>query len=453
MVPRVLIIEPDATPPLGILGDGFPAHVERVRWSDDGSPPCPSDSDLLVPVGIPATPDLPALLDWARARASARPLLGVLARDAPGALLHAASRDLDDFVLWPAAPAELECRALRLLAQARDGGDAVPNRTGEIRALRSLVGESPAFRRAVERIPLVAASEASVLLAGETGTGKELAARAIHALSRRRDGPFVPVDCGALPETLFENEMFGHERGAFTDAHRRREGLVALAAGGTLFLDEVDALGSGAQAKLLRLLQERTYRPLGGDRFLRADVRILAASNRDLARAVRTSQFRADLFFRLDVLQIHLPPLREREGDAILLAESFLETLASRGEPPRSLAPAAARKLALHAWPGNVRELWTVIQRAVVFARGPRLLPADLPLTAEPSPPGEGDGEGSKTFRAARADAVAAFERTYVGELLRRNAGNITHAAREARAERRAFGRLVKKYDLRAPAP
>jgi len=447
MAHRVLIIEPDAAPPLDLLRDGFPARIERVRWGGDGPPPtAPPDSDLVVPVGIPPTPALPALLDWARAGASSRPLLGVLARDAPGVLLHAASRALDDFVLWPAGPGEIECRVLRLLGQARVETEGRPREAGagEV-ALRSLIGESPVFRRAVARIPLVAAADAAVLVTGETGTGKELAARAIHALSRRRDGPFVPVDCGALPETLFENEMFGHERGAFTDAHRRREGLVALAAGGTLFLDEVDALGSGAQAKLLRLLQEGSYRPLGGDRFLRADVRILAATNRDLEGAVRSMRFRADLFFRLDVLRLHLPPLREREGDAVRLAEFFLETLTRPGDPRRALTPAAARKLSLHPWPGNVRELWTALQRAVVFAPGPRLVPSDLALTAMPAPECEAD----KGFRDARADAVAAFERAYVGELLRRHAGNITRAAREARAERRSFGRLAKKYGLR----
>jgi DNA-binding NtrC family response regulator len=253
----------------------------------------------------------------------------------------------------------------------------------------------------------------------------------------------VPVDCSALPDTLFENEMFGHERGAFTDAHCRREGLVGLAEKGTLFLDEIDSLALGVQAKLLRLLQEKTYRPLGSDRFRTADVRILAASNRDLAEAVRLGRLRADLFFRLDVLRLRLPPLRERAADAVLLAERFLRDLG----PGRTLSPAAARKIAAHRWPGNVRELWTVVQRAWVSAEGPRILASDVELPGRVCEPVDPE----RPFKDARGAAVAEFESRYVAELLRRHGGNVTRAARAAGAERRAFGRLARKYGLRPP--
>ncbi|MEP6994016.1 MAG: sigma-54 dependent transcriptional regulator [Acidobacteriota bacterium] len=452
MSQRVLLVESHRAEdrlPLEQLIDSLEDPVVHVSWNAfDPLHLESSQADLVLAVDVPETPAALHFLEWLRTHSPTVPAFGILPVNAGDSLLSVASQSLDDFLLWPARDEELRHRVRRLLI-GPNPKEASDPRLSEEFALRRLVGQSACFRQAVARIPLVAATDVPVLITGETGTGKELVARAVHDLSHRRKGPFVPVDCSALPEHLFENEVFGHERGAFTDAHRRREGLVALAEGGTLFLDEVDSLAAAAQAKLLRLLQEKTYRPLGSERFLHADVRVLAASNRDLEAAVRRQQLRADLFFRLDVLRLHLPPLRERAGDIALLARTFLNSLQPPDAARRTLSGSALRKLSLYSWPGNVRELWTVLQRTVVFAEGPQILPQDLTL------PGSEDGKDDleRPFRAARAQAVAAFERTYVEDLLRRNGGNVTRAAREARKERRSFGRLVKKYGLRASEP
>jgi DNA-binding NtrC family response regulator len=339
--------------------------------------------------------------------------------------------------------------------------------------LAQVVGTSPVFQRVLEYIGLVGPSEAPVLLTGETGTGKEVCARCIHFLSRRRPGPFVPVDCGAIPENLAESELFGHIRGSFTGAHRDHRGLIALAEGGTLFLDEIDALSLTSQAKLLRFIQEGTYRPVGGERFLGSDIRVIAATNRNIEEAVREKQFRSDLYFRLNVLRVKIPPLRERPGDIALLARHFLESLIPRNsrhndghsgglnhglnhghshgldnnDARKSLSPAALGRLELHHWPGNVRELLNVLQRAAVLASGTRILPQHIELAGEEAALAETDSLDGD-FRYARSAAIASFEHKYVEQMLRRHQGNITHAARAAGQDRRAFGRLAKKYNL-----
>ena len=310
--------------------------------------------------------------------------------------------------------------------------------------LRNLVGDDPAFLRVIAQLPRIALRDMPTLVVGETGTGKELCARAVHHLGKRRDRPFVAVDCGAVPDHLFENELFGHARGAFTDAHRDQRGLVAMAEGGTLFLDEVDALSMATQVKLLRFLQERVYRPLGADRLARADVNVIAATNGDLEACVREKRFRADLYFRLNVLRLHLPPLRQRQRDIPLLARMFLED-AQRPDlrGPRSFSAGALRALCRHAWPGNVRELQNVVRRAVVASGSPQILVGDL---WPPSAPEAASGPAG--FREARRTALEGFERRYVEDLLRRHDGNVTRAAREAAKDRRAFGRLIKKYAI-----
>jgi len=317
---------------------------------------------------------------------------------------------------------------------------------------QQLVGEEPVFVDALLRLAQFGLSDAAVLLTGETGTGKELCARAVHWLSRRRGGPFVPVECGGIPEHIFESEFFGHLRGAFTDARTEQKGLVAVARGGTLFLDEVDSLSPGMQGKLLRLLQEQTYRPLGSEQYCQADVRIVAASNCDLGALVRQQRFRSDLYFRLDVLRVHLPPLRERKGDVARLARHFAAEICARdGLGRKTLTPAAVRKLETYAWPGNVRELHNAVHRAALCAAGGDILPRHLTL-GEERPLAEADSasrSGSdETFRAGKRRAIESFERAYVQQLLHTFSGNMTRAAREAGKDRRAFGRLAKKYGL-----
>ncbi|HET6336056.1 MAG TPA: sigma-54 dependent transcriptional regulator [Polyangiales bacterium] len=243
-----------------------------------------------------------------------------------------------------------------------------------------MLGQSPAMRRVFERLERTADSEVTVLITGESGTGKELVALALHDASPRRERAFVAVNCAALPEALLESELFGHARGAFTGAQSSRTGLIARAEGGTLFLDEIGELPLSVQAKLLRALQERVLRPVGSDQEMPFDVRVITATNRDLVAAVEDGRFRSDLYFRINVLDVHLPPLRDRGNDVLLLAQQHLEsTAATTKKPVRGIAPDAAAKLRSYAWPGNVRELHNCIERAVALARFDHITLDDLP--------------------------------------------------------------------------
>ncbi len=321
--------------------------------------------------------------------------------------------------------------------------DAVSRILKERLGLKLFIGQSPAFRQAIQCLPRYAGCNAAVFITGETGTGKEMAARAIHYLSRRAGHPFVPVNCGAIPGELVENELFGHERGAFTGASNATRGLVAEADGGTLFLDEVDALPQQTQVKFLRFLQEREYRPLGSRKTLSADVRVIAAANSDLDAAGRNGRFRADLFFRLNVLPLSLPPLRRRKEAIPALAAHFSAQYADEFKLPRkALTPGALQKLAAYDWPGNVRELENIIQRAVVLAEGQEITADDIALP-------EGNGPlDAKSFKALKAEIVAAFERDYLRQLLAAHNGNITHAAQAAQKNRRAFWQLLRKHKI-----
>jgi two-component system, NtrC family, response regulator HydG len=287
-------------------------------------------------------------------------------------------------------PLEIDDLA-RLIERAL--GDRNDSAVFHVPGAPAIVGRHPLLRAAIRLLQRVAPTESTVLLTGESGTGKELFARALHALSARQGGPCVALNCAAIPESLLENELFGHEKGAFTGADRRQPGRFEAAEGGTLFLDEIGELPLGVQGKVLRALEERTYERVGGGRTLKADVRLIAATNRDLEAMVAEGEFRADLFFRLNVFPIELAPLRERASDVPLLARHLLGEIARRHrvEPPR-LAEDAAELLAGQPWPGNVRELANVLERAVILAEGPSLRAADLkPLVRPLSGAGERD--------------------------------------------------------------
>jgi DNA-binding NtrC family response regulator len=447
---RLFLIEPSgyssvpSIVPL-LASEGF--QFTRVTWeslSPKGLQNC--QAQLIVPVATsPSEPPM-AFFDSLRKEPVAIPTLAVLSNEATEELFRAAARVVDDLILWPVQKREFSFRAARLLGLESRNVESVESRLLIEIGISQLVGAHPVFTRAIAKIPLIARSGAPVLITGETGTGKELCARAIHHFSNRREFPFIPVDCSGLPDHLLENELFGHARGAFTDAHGEQKGLVAMAGRGTLFLDEIDALSLTAQAKLLRFLQEKTYKPLGADRFLRADVNLLAATNRDLEAAVRERQFRSDLYFRLNVLRLDLPPLRARPTDILILARHFLGTFRPPGGSVRkTLSLAAQRKLSLYSWPGNVRELLNTLQRAVVFAEGVNILPCHILL---PEPHGVIQST-DRPFREARARAIETFERAYLEDLLNKHGGNITRAAADAGKERRALGRLVKKHRLK----
>ena len=363
------------------------------------------------------------------------------------------------FIAWPSEEAAL---AAWLAGEA--GSATAPGVHGQAQrhpgredllaefARLNLVGQSPAFLRCLELIRRSARSAAPVLLQGETGTGKDLAARAIHSLGPRAGGPFIPVNCGAIPDTLVESELFGHEKGAFTGAGRDRAGLVAQAAGGTLFLDEVDALSPKAQVVLLRFLQDQSYRPVGGRRSLQASAAIVAASNADLDRLAAEGRFRRDLLFRLAIVTLRLPPLRERPGDIALLARHILRKLGAQYGESKSVAPSALAGLHRHPWPGNVRELENVLHRAYVVSAGNELHPDDLMFGPDGADAADADSAvlDGLPFREAKARAVAEFERRYLRQLIAEAGGNITRAADRCGKDRRALGKLLKKHRIAA---
>jgi DNA-binding NtrC family response regulator len=311
----------------------------------------------------------------------------------------------------------------------------------------SLVGSGPAMQRVFETIRKVAETDLTVLIRGESGTGKELVAQALHQRSVRKERPFVAVNCAAISRELVESELFGHEKGAFTGAEARRVGRFEAAHGGTIFLDEIGDMAPETQAKVLRVLQERAFERVGGSRPLQVDVRVVAATHRDLEREVREGRFREDLYYRLKVVEIELPPLRERLEDVPALAARFLAQLAERHErPPRRLTPGALAHLARHAWPGNVRELRNVIERAAVLAAGEEIEAAELALDA----PREAAGDPEALpFGEAKRSAIEQFERSYLLRALRAHEGNISRTAEAIGMVRQSLQQKIRELGLR----
>ncbi len=319
----------------------------------------------------------------------------------------------------------------------------------------TIIGESPVIEGMRQLILKVSGFDAPILISGETGTGKELVARGIHYCSERSDSAFVPVNCGAFNDELFLSELFGHEKGAFTDARRSKTGLLEQADGGTLFLDEVDSLSPKAQVSLLRFLQEKEFRPIGSEKIKTANVRVVSASNKNLQELVNSGSFRQDLFYRLDVLSVSVPPLRERGDDIDLLVNHFISQYCRQYRlDVKALHPLTLEWIKDYAWPGNVRELENYLHRIcilsdgqVIHVREQKGNPDILTMVNEQLEKLEnlsilGD------FREEKNKAVQDFERQYVHEILKECSGNITLAARRAGKDRRAFGRLVKKYGI-----
>ncbi|HEX4382595.1 MAG TPA: sigma-54 dependent transcriptional regulator [Myxococcales bacterium] len=322
----------------------------------------------------------------------------------------------------------------------------------EVRRLRAqvslpagdVIGESPILRKAYAVLERVADAEVPVLVLGETGTGKELAARALHDRSRRRNGPFLAVNAAAVPETLLESELFGHTRGAFTGAQSARKGLFQRATGGTLFLDEVGELPLATQPKLLRALQEKKVRPVGSDEEVAFDARIVAATHRDLQALVEQGRFRPDLLYRLDVVSIELPPLRARGNDVLLLAREFLRrAAASARKPVLGLSPEAARKLLDYAWPGNVRELQNCLERAVALARYDIVTVEELPKRIQEFDPRTALPEAAEPSTFATLDEV---ERRYIERVLEASGGNQSSAARVLGIDRKTLHRKLAGF-------
>lgn len=364
---------------------------------------------------------------------------------------------VEDFSFAPINVNDIMLRLRRLFQ--KHGASNEPNRAiqsevkkGNLRSqtepdtLQKVIGQSPAFTFVKRQLARLAACDVTILITGETGTGKEICAKAVHQLSDRAKAPFIPVNCSAIPTELFENELFGHESGAYTDARQKKRGLVAEADGGTLFLDEVDSLHPLAQVKLLRFLQDRQYKPLGSSSYKQANIRLLAATNQDLKNKVREGSFREDLYFRIKIVSVSLPPLRERQADIQTLAAHFL-TIATQeyNMPKMHFTSEAIKKLVHYSWPGNVRELENMIRQAVVLADGVEINARDLKLQSDSQ---EITTSSEESFSQAKARVIESFEKTYLQQVLSASGGNISQAARYAKKDRRTFFGLLKKHGL-----
>ncbi len=385
--------------------------------------------------------DTTKLLKSTRQAAPNIPIIVVLETCDPDQIVELMAAGAVDFVTLPLRPPDVLPRAWKWIRPANDV------RAGQINTahpgFKKVIGQSPAFLDQLRRIPMIAKCDANVLIAGETGTGKELYARAIHYGGARVGRPFMPVNCGAIPAELVENELFGHERGAYTSAATMQPGLIEEANGGTLFLDEIDCLPVFAQVKLLRFLQEKEYRPLGSTKIRRADVRIIAASNLNLEEAVANGKVRQDLYYRLNIISLILPPLRERREDIPLLACHFLARYASELDKELTeFSQEAMQLLMVHHWPGNVRELEHVIERAIVLCEGSVLEPRDLGISTAVQ------SGAQQSLQEAKAKEIARFERDYIQGLLSACKGNITRAAQVAKKNRRAFWQLIQKHQI-----
>jgi DNA-binding NtrC family response regulator len=351
-----------------------------------------------------------------------------------------------DFLLPPLRPSDVLPR-LKRQARVSPRGNALVERLKENIGLKQIIGQSPQFLEKVRCVPRFAQCDATVLISGESGTGKEVFARGIHYLSSRAGHPFVPVNCGALPENLVESEIFGHKRGAFTGAACDRAGLIREAEGGTLFLDEIDCLTPQAQVKLLRFLQDGEYRSVGSEQIHHANIRVIAAANADFTQMLRSGKFREDLFYRLSVLTLTLPPLRERPGDILLLARDFLEKQAAKtNTQPKNISLAALNHLLIHPWPGNVRELQNVLMRAIVLSDRNDIEPSDLNL------PESGQAVQDQSFQSMKSRVVWRFEHDFLASVLQAHHGNISRAAVAAKKNRRAFWQLLRKHGLHSRA-
>lgn len=354
------------------------------------------------------------------------------------------SLGVSDFVYHPFTTQEIKARIDRYIDKSHE--EIKTNLKQHLKqklGLKNIIGQSPNFLSEIEKIPQIAQYDATVMITGETGTGKEIVARAIHHLSPRSGMPFITFDCGAVPPELVENELFGHFKGAYTSATSSETGLINAAEGGTLFLDEIDALNTSSQVKLLRLLQEKEYKPLGSAKIQKADIRFIAASNKNLKKAVKEGRFRSDLYYRLNIIPLKLPSLNKRTGDISLLAEHFLVKYINKFQKILDgFSDAALQKLQFYDWPGNVRELENTIERAVVLCRSKMIEPEDISLEEIE------DIDIDRSFKDLKSDVIERFETSYIKSLLIKHDGNVTKAATAAQKNRRAFWQLMKKYNI-----
>ncbi len=360
-----------------------------------------------------------------------------------------------DYIPKPFSMAQLEVAVERGLEHRRlvEENRRLERMLREEYDFSRIIGTTPQIAEVLDTVAKVVETDVNVLVCGESGTGKELIARSIHANSPRRGHAFVPIDCASLPETLLESELFGNEKGAFTGAVAMRPGLIEHAQGGTLFLDEIGDLTPAVQVKLLRVLQERQFRRIGGRDLIDADVRVISATHRDLEEMVRQKLFREDLFYRLNVVTIVLPPLRSRADDIPLLAQHFLDEFRRKAKKNvEGVSSAATMLLRRYRWPGNVRELRNAIERAASLAAGNQITPLDLPDALLDSPEAGTSFSIETTFQGSKRHVIEEFEREYIERCLRQTHGNVSEAAAQAGLQRSAFHRLMKRYGISAAA-
>ena len=370
------------------------------------------------------------------------PTIAVLNDGSPAEITDLLALGAADFLLAPLEQSQVIPRIERFLNHPQSQELSVKELKSRL-GLNGFVGESSALMSEIKKVPAIAACNASVLVVGESGSGKELCARAIHYLSARAARPFIAVNCGAIPAELVENELFGHESGAYTGATASTEGIIQEAEGGTLFLDEIDTLPALSQVKLLRFLQEREYRRVGSRKLCKANIRVVAATNCNFKEALASGKFRQDLYYRLNTVTLTMPSLRDRSDDIPRLANHFLKKFSLEFERASAeFSPGAMQKLLGYDWPGNVRELENIIARSVLLAE-------HNPITATEILLPEHVGSATGSLRELKALMIAQFERRYISQLLAVYQGNISRAARAANKHRRAFWELMRKHQIR----
>ena len=458
MSARVLIVEDEKAIQLALRGllrrDGY--DVDLADTGEDALRKLseqPYDlviTDLALGRGISG-------MDVLRASKEARAETAVVMITAHGSekvAVEAMKQGAEDYVPKPFDNEELRVVVRRALerTQLQREHRLLLERVERDLSFENLIGQGRAMKQIFETIQKVAETDLSVLVRGESGTGKELVAQALHQRSARRAKPFVAVNCAAISKELVESELFGHEKGAFTGADARRVGKFEAASGGTIFLDEIGDMAPETQAKVLRVLQEKSFEPVGGNRVVNVDVRVVAATHRDLEGEVKNGRFREDLYYRLKVVEMTLPPLRERLEDVPLLAERFVHALAERlGRAPKHLSNQALARLTRHAWRGNVRELRNAIERAAVLASGPEIEVADLALEGEELPADVGTSLSiGVPFRDAKRITVESFERAYLMRALKEHGGNVSRTAEAIGMVRQSLQQKIRELDLRS---
>jgi two-component system NtrC family response regulator len=448
MLPRLLIVDDDEeirTQMKWALAKDYDISLAEDRASALGTFSEQRPPVVLLDLGLPPHPSTPeeglAALSEMTTHDRFAKIIIISGQGEKSNALQAIGAGAYDFLTKPVEVEELKVilkRTFHVAGLERDYRELQAQLKAE--TFEGLLGTSPQMQRVFSSVRKVATTDAPVLILGESGTGKEMIAQAIHRCSPRRDGPFTAINCSAIPETLLESELFGHEKGSFTGAHVQRKGRIETASGGTLFLDEIGEIPLQLQVKLLRFLQEQRIERVGGRQEIQVDTRVIAATNVDLKKAITAERFREDLYYRLAVVNINLPPLRDREGDILLLAQEFLRrNVAANGKDGLSFSQDGFRAMNAHSWPGNVRELENRVKRAVIMTEGRRLTAADLELESPSGAP------ASLNLKEARE----AVEREVISRALRKHAGKITPAAIEMGISRPTLYELMEKLGLK----